>query len=412
MIEIVKKTLNVFIIIFIFLALFFLGAFFKKTNAFQMIQIRASLLTSCRSISEENKQIDCVFNKIDREIEKTGNIDGGMRVFMVARNMIEPFSNERLYTCHSALHRVGEIAYYNLYTNAKDISDINFPQETTGCNYSFFHAFIEHLIQNNPNPIFATETCESLILHLQKRMSNILEGCFHGVGHGFMRAHLDQVPQEKWDDFQTITMEPRLMCGQLPKLEYKRACWSGVFQSLLISGYSLHFSKEDVLSGCATLEPQESQWECYSRTIRHLPFKTPIELRNTIIKFVQDTELQQVIFSFGIAHKILAGLQGDNNGKDYTKILALCETVTEDFYRSCIGGIIKGVVATATPQKEYRMLLTLCSEPIIIQNKVSASCYEAVFQRLLYFYTPLRMISICKKFPIDVRDECKKTSVQ
>ncbi|MBI2108550.1 MAG: hypothetical protein HYT93_00010 [Parcubacteria group bacterium] len=383
MFNFLKRKLNFFSIIFIFFIFFVLGIFLVKTNPDNITYAHAytSLLTSCGSAifnPSEELNTDCIFSAIEKEIKETGDIDKGIQIFMTARNNIDPFKNENEYPCHLMLHEIGDIVYYVLYSNTKNVLDINFPQETSRCGYGFFHGFMEHVIQNNSDPIFAQKTCEDLMYLLEKRMSRILDTCFHGAGQGFMLAQMDKIPQKNWNNFQIMTHDPILLCEQLSKLRYKKNCWSGIFHWVLFSDYGLHFSTEDVLNECAKLDIKEIQGVCYIWTTRILSFKNPEELLNFIKKIIQNTEVQQSAFYLNIAQML------DREKIPYEKMLALCEPMEDLFYKSCLNGIAKDLVVSETPEDLFK----LCSGPTIRQRNAQELCYSVMFEKLSWIYTP------------------------
>jgi len=139
------------------------------------------------SFTGNTQKIDCWLEIIKDEFHKEG-IKSAFDVFTDIYRTYDVFANTG---CHQHAHRVGDFSYYFDYLSHRDISKMDFPQSTTSCGYGFFHGFLEHLIQDNPDPSFVIETCEYLTANLKERMPAIDYTCYHGSGHGFTLAQAD-----------------------------------------------------------------------------------------------------------------------------------------------------------------------------------------------------------------------------
>jgi hypothetical protein len=366
-------------------------------------------LEHCVGIEQENRQIDCVYRVIDRTISEKG-IEEGFKIFAAAYDMFPSFSGTG---CHKHAHRVGDMVYYGIYLSEnKNIEDIYFPQESSSCGYGFFHGFIEHLIQDNPDPKFVTNVCDELSNALGGRMGAIEITCYHGSGHGFTLHQSENVSKERWGDLTAFTDGPIRECESLPKANSVEIeeCRQGVFNVIVDwmsdKEYGFAYTMEDPFAACNDLGVRLHS-ACYYEMAQKLDFVSgndPKKMRNVIIK-IPDDNLRETAFKVGIAGVIQQTIVGE---EWRVKVLVPCLDLGSPFSKYCVESVVNGLFEHGPPTKEYEQVLELCSEKILEEGGVHEACYGAFSKRLSRFYDEDKTRKICNKIPEKYQEHCSK----
>jgi hypothetical protein len=298
-----------------------------------------------------------------------------------------------------------------LYVPAQSIDAIDFVQETTACGYGFFHGFLEHLVQDRPDPQLVVEVCEKFDQRLGKRMGAIRITCYHGSGHGFALAGAERIPPEEWGDVERFTAEPLRLCESLPGAgEYEiDECRQGVFNILvewMVAGqYDFAYDTEEPFAFCDALPHERHHYACYYETAMKLDSVAGFDAR-VIWKIVQEAQPEFARMAFGVG---IAGLMQHVVTKEsgYRTALEQCAELPLEYYQQCVTNLSNGLFEHGEPQEEYRLALELCAEPLVAtQEEVQALCYGEVARRLNRFYTPERSAALCMEFPRAWRERC------
>jgi hypothetical protein len=366
-------------------------------------------LAHCIGIERENEQIDCVYREIDRIISRNG-IEDGFKIFSAAYDMFPSFSGTG---CHKHAHRVGDMVYYGIYLSGnKNIVEINFPQETASCGYGFFHGFLEHLIQDNPDPKFVTDTCGSLSNTLGGRMGAIKIICYHGSGHGFILHQSESVSKEKWGDMQAFIDYPIRECESLPKANKGEIeeCRQGVFNVIVDwmsdKEYGFTYNTEDPFEACNVLDERLHN-ACYYEMSQKLDFVSGNDPKKMIdiVSNISDDNLRETAFKVGIAGVIQQTIVGEDWRE---KVLAPCLGIGNPYSKYCVASIVDGLFEHGPPEKEYEQALSLCSDKILYEVDVRDTCYESLSKRLSRFYDEDKTKNICNKIPEEYQENCSK----
>jgi len=365
------------------------------------------IISKCDSASDA-QQVDCVYRIVDGYIAK-GDISGGFKLFGAAYSRYHSFAGTG---CHRHAHRMGDMVYYNLYlSGSKNINDIYFPQDTTACGYGFFHGFIEHLIQDNPNPLFVTEVCTHLTDTLSDRMGNIEIICYHGSGHGFVLHHSETVREDEWGNVLAFAEEPIRACESLPGASDVaiEECRQGVFNIIVDwmsdEEYGFAYNWEDPLKTCRALEAH-MQYACYYEMSQKLDTASNLDPRKImhIASEVADKEAEKVIFATGIAGMVQQTIVEERWKKS---ILPSCVTLPSPFDEYCIEGLVHGLFEHGPPLREYEFPLYLCSTDLQKFEVLQDVCYKASVKRLERFYDDAKVGTICATIPQQYMGFCK-----
>lgn len=365
------------------------------------------LFSQCKSIEMQDEQIDCIFRIIEDELHR-GGIALAMDAFASAYTSFNSFASTG---CHRHAHRVGDMAYYGIYFGTRDLSKMDFPQETTACGYGFFHGFIEHLIQDNPDPDFVTDVCEGLRERYEARMRDIATICYHGSGHGFTLAHAETLRRNTWSDIVAFAEAPLHQCEKLSRASEneKEDCRQGVFNVIVDwmedEEYGFRYNTEKPFGACDRLA---TRWRhaCYYEAAQKLGLVATHDPRTyaAIAERIDDEKLRRTVFEVAVAGIVQAVIT-DENG--YRETLAQCEDLDQYFFELCVTSMVWGLFEHGMPQWEYRNVLHLCAERAVEARSVRESCYQAAAGRLPRFYTAERIARICREFPEDARGACE-----
>lgn len=370
-------------------------------------QIHADMRIASCSAEEENMQIECVFKVIESEMRREG-VSAAMYAFSRAYERLYSFASTG---CHRYAHRVGDVAYYEHYLATRDLKTMEFPQETTACGYGFFHGFLEHLIQDRPDPLFVTKTCEYLHEEYGESMRDVRTICYHGSGHGFTLAQAEHVSPREWGNIRRFVDTPSEQCESLDQATESEVeeCKQGVFNVVVdwmeTEQYGFSYDYSQPFQACNVL-PEGYVHACYyemAQKIDSVSDRDPILLAR-IARTARTEELTHVAFGVGIAGVIQQTIA---DGQGYEKTLDGCVELDETFLPMCIESIVHGLFEHGSPQKEYEKALEFCADQRVDEHGVEEACYRAVATRLPRFYDEATITVICREFPHDFRVSCE-----
>lgn len=388
---------------------FVLGLVVGASTVGMLVQVvvpwrQAVALAACKGEQNDALTVECIFRVIENELTTRG-VTSATEVFARAYREFPAFVRG---ACHVHAHRLGDLTYYQVYVGHEDFDSIEFPQATTACGYGFFHGFLEHLIQDHPDPAFVTKTCDYLTRRLGKDMGSIEMTCYHGSGHGFMLAQSERVPRAQWGDVQAFSTVPLTQCEALAeadKLDLEQ-CKEGVFNvldewaAIGQNGFSLDSGEPFAL--CAHV-PEPSLKACYYEMAQKIDYVAQLNPQ-LLVPIVQKVPQEYALMAFnvgvaGIVQNVIANPGG------YQNMLAQCATLNSTFAQPCLISVVKGLFEHGEPQEEYKKALLVCTDPIVTEGE-KKYCYEAVADKLDRFYVPERVREICGEFPLAYREAC------
>jgi len=381
----------------------------KNIGAYEI----ARSLASCKALASDDEQVECIFHSIDSAIEK-GNLKQGFSIFAGAYRNFTSFSSTG---CHRHAHRVGDSVYYRYYILGHDtLDDIDFPQEATACGYGLFHGFLEHLIQDRPDPEFAMSVCEALDQKLSRTMKDIRVICYHGTGHGYTLAHAENLPRALWGNIQEFITTPIAQCNGMTRASEseKEDCRQGVFNVIADwmeeKNYGFSYNTDNPFAACDAL-PSNIQYACYYEMAQKIgglvaAHNDPVALSVVAAK-ASTPEFATLAFSVGIAGMIQQTIA---QGNGYEAVLDGCDTLSSDLFHTCLESIVWGLYEHGPPQEEYKNVLSLCEESAVTRHEEESFCYNKALARLTRFYTSERIASVCEEFPKKYQPACKDTA--
>lgn len=315
--------------------------------------------------------------------------------------------------CHQHAHKIGDTAYYELFVkNGLSLQDMEFPQETTSCGYGFYHGFIEHLIQDRPDPGFVVETCEYLRGRLSGSMRDVGTVCYHASGHGFTVAKADVLKEEEWGKLSAIIEEPLRQCESLPTTDPEiEDCRQGVFNVITdwmtMNNLGLTYDYAKPFTPCNNV-PTKWQHACYYETgmkLEPVIGDSPLKAAE-YVGSIASTTLRHV--TFGVMVAGMMQRQAPLNG--YETIIIECENIIDyELFHLCVRSAVNGMMEHGSPGKEYEKILPLCTREVLRERLASEYCFEVLANRLSRFYSSEKKQEICSLFPDEYRGKCAET---
>jgi hypothetical protein len=351
-------------------------------------------------------KVDCWLGR-PLSIVDAGSLTAGFRAFTYLYETYPAFASTG---CHRYAHKVGDAAYYNfMLAKGLALEEVEFPQSTTACGYGFFHGFIEHLVQNDPDEKNVVQNCEYLRETYAKNMRDIGTICYHASGHGFMQTQADALPDAMWGNPGLMVKQPLEACERLPTNGQEiEDCREGVFNVLVdwmeTKDFGLSFDLDDPLALCSRVAAGW-QYACYyelGQNLGKITGGSPLRAA-AFSASIRDTELRRM--TFGV---MVAGMMQSKTALDeYRELLGECTAIEEAvLYETCVVSSANGMMEHGVPGEEYAKVLDLCADARLTERDGDAACYRALGQRLARFYPPGKVASICGSFPSAYRDSC------
>ncbi len=360
-------------------------------------------------VLENNKSVDkktvfdgsCegqCFDDLIRDIVKKDGIEASYRLFQ------EVYSAGKLpRSCHWTAHEIGEAAY-ELFKEGRD-----FPisKETSYCGYGFYHGFMESLLRENPDPVYALSFCDKV----EKSLGNMgLQNCYHGIGHGYTEDPPDPATEGNFD----AMVKPGIkMCEFLFGKNFRNLnlCLTGVFTvpaGFAAKGeYGLTMDPKDPFAFCKK-EPYRYQKACYGEFAPKLDemldwdmYKLP-----AYINEIGDNKLKRlvtwVVPSVFMAHDILK-----NDQSNY--ITGCRDNFTGRYRLICWGGTILGFFAHGNPEKQYEKVINFCASKSWENDDERTFCYGEGLRQMRQNYPLTKVKEICGLVPDKYRSLCLDT---
>lgn len=368
---------------------------------------RQRAIEGCKAAKAGAPQTECIFEVLTTEIKARG-VGATMEAFTLAYETFPEFVSGG---CHRQAHRVGDLAYYNLYIGSEDLERIDLPQSTTACGYGFYHGFLEHLIQDQPRPEFVDEVCAYLTNRLGETMGDIRITCYHGAGHGFALAHRETLGQPDWGNFKAFTEGPAQRCREMPEAESAdvQQCLEGIYNVIVdtmeLGEYGFAYDYERPFRQCDTAIPAD--WAaCYYEMAQKLDRASgldPVKL-SALADQGKRKDLQDMAFRVGIAGVVQQVIVQENG---FASVLARCTELPQGRFNDCLKSVINGLYEHGSPQEEYKKALSACTQESVAYRNAESLCYETVALRLPRFYGNERIAQICPEFPQEHRGLCE-----
>lgn len=355
---------------------------------------------------QADEQIGCWYRIIEEAINNE-SIDAGMDVFSHVYETYKPFIETG---CHRHAHKVGDIVYYGQYLANPDIDAIDFPQSTTACGYGFYHGFLEHLIQDNPDSAFVTDVCTKLGNKYGETMGDIQLTCYHGSGHGFMLAEIEKQEKQYWGNIPVFSKRPMELCNGLPEAREgdREECRQGIFNVIVdwgeVNNYGFSYDKNAPLKLCRGL-PEGWLHACYYEAAQKFDAIAQKDLQTAwrIAQAESPTHALMIlnVAVAGVVQQIISKGEHAEFGKG-------CVTLPSEPKAGCVESVVNGLYEHGAPTQEYKEALAFCGLDYIQSDAdASEACMRAFVQRLTRFYTPERIANeICPLLEGKPRETC------
>lgn len=361
---------------------------------------------ACETVAANGEKIECWLQVAFDEV-RNGSVEKGYAVFEYLYDTYPEFASTG---CHVYAHRMGDITYYQMFVaNGLTLDEMEFPQETTSCGYGFFHGFIEHYIQDQPEEAFVQQTCEYLRSRLSGTMRDIGTICYHASGHGYMQAQLETMPRSMEGKPLAIINDPLRRCEKMDIDEReKEDCREGVFNVLTewmrLENVGL---KQDLAQPLALCSKVALLWQeaCY------------YELGQQVGQIIGTSPIKAASLAAGIPNKdqksltfgvMVAGIMQSQTALDqYEAVMRECAQIADEgFFSTCVTSVANGMMEHGSPGKEYEKVLDVCSAPELTSRDGTRICYDTLAKRLMRFYPHAESVTICRRYPSEYRNAC------
>lgn len=355
----------------------------------------AEKLVACEQFTNDTQKLDCWY-EVMRVVH---NKKGTAAAFEVFNTLYE---NEPMFVntgCHLHAHRIGDYTYYDNYVLNGDLDAIEFPDGSQVCGYGFYHGFFEHLIQDKPDPGYVAELCEYFDNRLGERMPGMRITCYHGSGHGFALAEVDEGDLSHWGNYTSIIEDPLRLCEQLTEADEgeREECRQGVFNVLVLwmeSGeYGLTYDWEDPFWICRD-QAEINKHSCYYEVGQKMDRVSDRDLDRAIevIDAIPDEEFKGMLLHTAVAGFLQSTLTEDAQ----YQYMEQCVELEEGLQSDCIAGIVGGVIEHGDPGDEHVKSVELCSLEYLNDTQ-RAVCFDNIGWRLRKFYPDEQIAQICRK---------------
>lgn len=351
----------------------------------------------------EKEEIDCMLSLLQDTYINDG-VEESFNVFYYLFNNSKEFVDVG---CHRNAHRIGDIAYYNDYLKHKDITMMEFSEKSTACGYGFFHGFMEHLIQDNPDPVFVKKTCEYLISTLSGQMSGINLVCYHGAGHGFMLSQVDTMSKGTWGDAISYARPAMEKCEVVLPLETEEVseCRQGVFNVVLdwmeSGNFGLVYEGKESFFICRELEMNQRE-DCYAELSQKMSTLSDFNLFRAV-------EIATAEAPYG-GDKILMNHAAAGMTYSTTTIINFmrdCLVIPDDLQRTCIRGVVGGLMEHGPATVQFPEAVALCSFDWF-DTESQQVCFERLFTKMVRFFPKEKQKSLCTTSGNMFKQQCLK----
>lgn len=328
---------------------------------------RAAALFPCRFASDRHRVSLCVFKAIRSELKSsTGD---AMVLFSQALRTIPGFDTGN---CHTLAHRVGDMAFYDLFVKDPDSVKFTYPFESTACEYAFYHGFYEHYFQENPDEKKIVETCSALPDGPPMYLKTIQLTCYHGAGHGLVMAQVDALPRSKDGDMAAYTEAPLRTCSLLEGLtqEEMRRCPLGVFAQIA----QFQATKDFGFSFSEDVTKRFEQCNLFHSETR--------DMCVLITAIVSELKLDRTVEACGTIQ-------------------------AQSTFSSCVRGMVLGHFINEATYESFDEALQLCADPRIHERGERDTCYRQLMFIVHSHYRPTEKASLCSRFPPSQKLYCE-----
>lgn len=351
----------------------------------------------------EKEGVDCMLSLI-QDVYTSNGVEASYDVFDYFLNNSREFTEVG---CHRSAHRIGDVAYYNDYLKHNDLTKMKFPDRSIACGYGYYHGFLEHLIQDNPDPVFVEDTCKYFDSRLGKRMPQIRLVCFHGAGHGFTLSQADDLSGKYWGNALAYAEPAMKKCEAIKSANTKEVddCRQGVFNVILEwmedGDFGLVYDGLKSFEICRDLSA-DHRYDCYYEMGQNTAFLSGFDISRA-------AEIAAAESQYG-GEKILMYLAG--SGMTYSheqikKFMGDCLTVPEHLRRVCIRGIIGGFMEHGIPSTQFTLAEDLCSQEEF-GTEVQGICFDRLFTKMTRFFSENAQKELCLSSGTGFQQMCRE----
>ncbi len=298
-------------------------------------------------------------------------------------------------SCHGNTHDLGNAAYEQYHRTGM----IELTPKASYCAYGFYHGFMEALLAQTHDLDEARAFCAFAGRQVPVPAGYAEGACYHGIGHGVTDG---SVPSE-WGNAEAMAAPGLALCSQVaPTDEWRRRCYSGVFNSLALlyrdPKYKLD-PRHDPFGICGlqaydTLEKEA----CYGEMNTLVVFMGHRNLAASLAytRFIADAHYRSL--ATRSAADFYVKLSASGSAHISVADLAMCQSLGAPFEDDCIGGLTDGIWEFGQPGRQYEQALALCGSNELPWDR-SQACYAHIQESASMLYGPEIIPKICALVP-------------
>lgn len=384
----------VLIFLFILLAGRFLDPSVKDfTRNIELMRYRGSV----EVCAEEKPRFNCWEEVFTRILEEEGIKEAVW--FLDRLRGLDPVLASN---CHDHAHLVGEISYWKFELNG----DIDLEEDTTLCEYGFFHGFMQEYGHHGKGFLEnATEVCDILLENFSTEQAiwDTSNQCYHGIGHGLVYHYINEVGE---DDEKVLSKAIPKCSEILPGNE--KECAEGVYGGINLvyfgyHGYKIPIREEDPYWICHS-QPEAYRRGCYtniSPSIFSFYSRDFTKALASLDSLEDPSYLSSAIEGLASASSHHFYWEPDF----YSEAVDICKNLKEGFTDDCFTGLAQGIINRSSPQEGYELAIDLCQKKEL-EDEDKKVCIEGVLNRARHS-DPELLPEVCNLVGEKYRKDCE-----
>ena len=306
--------------------------------------------SSCDSAGDWQKMFACYDTYYQKLVKDIGPKEA--MVDLKIRYNQEPFVKNE---CHQLAHVIGRAA-----TAKYPTVDEAYIRGDSACWSGYYHGVIEAVMASIGTSNITFETLNTICKGLAERERYSFDhyNCVHGIGHGLMYIHENEL---------FVALEN---CDKISDSWERSSCWGGVFMENIIADNKNHFTKY--------LKPEEPLYPCSATTA---------EQKYTCY-------LMQTSYMLKV------------KGGNFAEVFRLCGTVGEEYINTCYQSLGRD----ASGQSISDPVRTKASCMLGPDERAQSNCViGAVKDFISYHHSDVQANAFCESLAPNLKQTCLDT---
>lgn len=346
---------------------------------------------NCKQTSAAIDQ-NCLEEKLRRTVSKGKVVEALDQVAEYYNDFPSPDE------CHALTHIIGEETY-ELSAKGRDFA---LSPKSAYCAYGFYHGFLERLVQRTGDLKQAGKFCNLVDSKLGQFSKDAKLQCYHGIGHGTATFHETGNIRSEED-----ILKPALkLCENVSdNFDQLYRCASGAFNALALyyisRKYNLPLDTKDPLRVCRQVE-DKFKGSCYGNMNVLLYWLTEdLKAGSSYIEDIAEDKFAV------LAARYYSAVVSSMKKNPSDNLVLICRSLQERLRKSCVEGIVHGLIEHGTPGLEYVDSIKFCSSSILTEEEKTA-CFREAIVFFHSIYPKEKVKDICTDIEEKYFEFCKK----